>query len=96
VNIEHIRSLGLSLDGLERSIVTIRQIVESSGAGFVDLHALLPDRAFRDARDHVTPDGEWNGTAMLGEQLARVILWSDPSNTPQIRALLSDPERALQ
>ena len=97
VNIDHLRSLGLSIDGLSRSLGTIRKLVESSGAGFVDFHALLPDGAFRDARDHVTPDGEASGATALGEVLARVILWSEPSDTPPLsNALVDESPSAIQ
>jgi hypothetical protein len=93
VNVEHLRSLGLSLDGLARSLTTIRTLVESSGAGFLDFHALLSDPAFLDAGDHVHTDG----AAELGEQLAKVILWSESSDTPPIRdALADEPARAVQ
>ena len=77
VNVEHVRSEGLILEGLEESIATIREAVESTGAGFVDFHALLPDRAFRDAGDHVNALGRSNGTDALGNQLARILLWSE-------------------
>jgi hypothetical protein len=77
VNIEHVRSEGLGLEGLEESVATIRDLVESTGAGFVDFHALLPDSAFRDAGDHVSAVGKNNGTDALGNDLARVLLWSE-------------------
>lgn len=97
VNLDHLRSLGFSLDGLERSVATIRALVESTGAGFVDFHALLPDALFRDGGDHVTPDGDASGAAALGEALARVILWSEPGDTPGIRdAMANEPPRAVQ
>jgi hypothetical protein len=94
VNIDHLRSLGLSLDGLERSLATVQEVVESSGAGFVDFHALLPDREFRDGGDHVTPG---RGATVLGQNLARVILWSVPVDTPPLRdALVDESASAVQ
>jgi hypothetical protein len=69
-NIEHLRSLGLSLTGIDRSMTTLRQLVESSGAMFADFHALLPDKAFRDEGDHTTSSGESGGVRVLAEELA--------------------------
>jgi hypothetical protein len=94
VNVEHVRSEGLPLDGLEASVATLRGVVESAGAGFVDFHALLPDRAFRDAGDHVTSEGDGNGTSVLGEHLAQVLLWSEPAGDSSTDTLVEGPARA--
>jgi hypothetical protein len=73
VNVEHMRSLGLSMDGLDRSMENIRFVVESTGATFLDLHDVLPRDAFRDSGDHYTFDGRPNGTAIVGARLGAAI-----------------------
>lgn len=73
VNVEYMRSLGLSMSGLDRSMVTIRRTVEQNGATFLDLHALLRDEAFRDLGDHYTLEGEVNGAEHVAEPLAEAI-----------------------
>ena len=73
INVEHLRTLGLPTDGIDRSMVTIGKLVEQSGARFLDLHELLPDEAFVDAGDHYTRDGAPNGSRVVGQELGRVI-----------------------
>jgi hypothetical protein len=73
VNVEHMRSIGLSMEGLERSMGTIRAVVESTGASFLDLHDLLPREAFRDSGDHYTGDGRPNGAAIVAARLGPAI-----------------------
>ena len=78
VNVDHLRSLGLPLEGLRRSLGTIRTLVEANGAALIDLHDLLRDEAFIDAGDHVTSNVGMSGATMLGESLARVLLSMAP------------------
>jgi hypothetical protein len=73
IDLQHLGTLGLPTDGIERSMRTIRRMIERSGAHFVDLHALLPDAAFIDAGDHYTRDGYPNGAQAVGQALARAI-----------------------
>jgi hypothetical protein len=73
MNVEHVQHLGLALDGLSRSIRTIRRTVESQGAELADFHAVLPDGAFRDEGDHYTFAGQPNGTFRLGSQIASAL-----------------------
>jgi hypothetical protein len=73
-NVQHFRYLGLDIEGLGRSAVAIRQVVEAADASFVDLHFLLPDDGFADSSDHVTMGGPVDGAAMLGDRLALEIV----------------------
>jgi hypothetical protein len=74
INVEHLRSIGLPLDQLPGSLRTIQRAVEREGAEFVDFHDILPERAFRDAGDHYTFDGQPNGTFRLASALAAVLI----------------------
>jgi hypothetical protein len=73
INVERVRSLGLSTDGLGRSIATLRKVAAEHGAQFLDLHQALPASAFRDAGDHFTVAGPDNGTSLVAAPLARAI-----------------------
>lgn len=72
VNLEHLRALGLDTSGLARTVAAARLVADRHAAGFLDLHALLPDAAFRDEMDHLDPDGP--GPARVGTALAEAIL----------------------
>jgi hypothetical protein len=77
VNVEHLRALGLSTEGLARSIAHARALAVGQGAGFADLHALLPDAAFGDEMDHL--DAESDGPRQLGSAVAEALLaWARP------------------
>jgi hypothetical protein len=53
INIEHLRAVGVvDEDRLSLSLESYRSVVASHGASFVDLHDLLPDDSFFDARGH--------------------------------------------
>jgi hypothetical protein len=73
VNVQYFRELGIPLDGFERSMSTIGQVVESEGAVYADLHALLSDGQFRDYADHYTLTGDDPGSARVAAELARRI-----------------------
>jgi hypothetical protein len=73
INMEHLRSLGLSVEGVERSMVTIRALVEESGAHLLDLHDLLPDASFSDSGDHYTFEGPSSGRELVGTEIGRAI-----------------------
>jgi hypothetical protein len=77
VNVEHLRSLGIRLDGLDRSMSTVEAAVRRTGADFVDLHAFLPDAAFRDAGDHMTANGDPDGLALVAARLVPEIRRSE-------------------
>jgi hypothetical protein len=73
VNVEHIRSLGLATDGLPWATAKLAAIARDAGASFLDLHALLPDAAFRDSGDHPTLEGTPDGTAAVAKELADAV-----------------------
>jgi hypothetical protein len=75
INIEHARKLGpLDEPALRRSLDAIERASRRSGARFVDLPALLPDRAFRDRAGHFTVKGDApDGPRMLAEALAPLV-----------------------
>lgn len=72
VNLEHLRALGLDTAGLARTVAAARVVAQRHGADFLDLHALLPDAAFRDEMDHLDPEGE--GPARVGAAIAEALL----------------------
>jgi hypothetical protein len=76
INVEHLRSLGFSLEGVDRSLRTIQDIVEGSGATLLDLHALLPDTAFSDSGDHYTFEGHASGRERVGREIGAAIAWA--------------------
>jgi len=82
INVEHLKSLGMSFAGLDHSIASVRAVVEASGAELADFHGLLPDALFRDAGDHFTLDGEHSGGAILAPRLGRALLRAVPSPAP--------------
>jgi hypothetical protein len=83
VNIEHMRKLGLPMQEVERSLQTVARVVRQQGGEFVDLHAALPERAFRDPGDHFTFDGQPNGTFRLASRVAAALMNSLPAEPPQ-------------
>ncbi len=76
VNLEHWRAVGAFDDpsGLQKTLDTLEQHALASGAGFVDLHDLLPDRAFRDRASHFTRQGPVDGTARVAKALAPTVV----------------------
>jgi hypothetical protein len=72
-NIEYMKSQGMAVENLDRSVEVVREVARDGGASFVDLHWMLPDAAFADAGDHVTFEEPVDGTALLGERLGREI-----------------------
>ncbi len=73
LNVDHLRALGYSLDGLDRTIATFRSMTEASGATFVDFHARFPDAAFLDPGDHFTTAGKSSAAHILGGELAAAV-----------------------
>jgi hypothetical protein len=96
VNVQHMRSLGLSMDGLDRSLETVRAVVEPAGARFLDLHAVLTDLSFRDSGDHYTLEGEANGTAIVASRLARAIQRAMPAPPEKTGVPASSAQHAVQ
>jgi hypothetical protein len=73
LNVEHMRTEGVIGDGgLGRSMHTVESLVHTHGADYLDLHALLPDKGFRDAPGHFSTlaDGGFDGTGRVAWWLA--------------------------
>jgi hypothetical protein len=78
-NVEYLRGLNIPMDGLPRSLRSIRGVVEEQGAQLLDLHDILPDAAFRDEGDHYTFDSEPNGTFLVARRLASQLAGDPPT-----------------
>jgi hypothetical protein len=79
INVEHLVAVGIRpSDALARSLQSIETTVEQAGGKFADLHALLPDVAFRDAAGHFGGDVV-NGPALLAKTLAQILARSERS-----------------
>ena len=75
VNIEYMESLDmLDRPGLAETIEQIEGVVRGAGADFIDLHALLPDGAFRDGTGHFRIGETHDGPATLAEALAPAVM----------------------
>lgn len=65
-NVDHLRQVGIfDAEGFDKTLASFRTVAERHGAVFADYHALLPDRAFRDAFGHLYHQGEFNGPKLL-------------------------------
>lgn len=75
MNIDHLARVGVEIgSGLEGSIATLRGIVEREGGEFIDLHAMLPDRGFRDPPGHFSQNETIDGPLLVAERLAPAVL----------------------
>ena len=74
VNVEHLRSLDLDADDrLASGLATIGRVVGDSGARFLDLHAQLPDAAFRDAAGHVGTEAHPGAAEQVAAAIAPAV-----------------------
>ena len=75
MNVEHLEQLGL-LDpaGLHRSIESVRSVVVPSGASLIDLHDLLPDAAFSDAKGHLGVGAPLDAPPIVAARIAQALL----------------------
>jgi hypothetical protein len=79
VDVEHFAKLGIANeDGMARTVGTLEGITQAAGAAFLDLHDLLPSKAFADAAGHYDYASDVNGPALISAQLA-----------PKLAAMLS-------
>jgi hypothetical protein len=71
VNVEHFERLGIYDErGVAETLAVLRRIASEHAAEFSDLHALLPDRGFRDAGGHLAWEGDLDAQGELIEVLA--------------------------
>lgn len=83
VNVDHLESVGIApSEELAKSLALIRSTVEGAGGTFLDLHALLPDAAFRDAAGHFGGK-EVNGPAAIAAAVARELATRERSQPKQ-------------
>jgi len=74
VNVEHFRRLGIYDDqGAAETLAVLRRIATEHAAEFSDLHALLPDRGFRDAGGHLAWEGDFDAQGEVIEVLAPLV-----------------------
>jgi hypothetical protein len=70
-NVEHFQRLGIyDEQGIAETLAVLRRIANEHGAEFSDLHALLPDRGFRDAGGHLAWGGDFDAQGEVIEVLA--------------------------
>ena len=75
MNIENLAAVGLSNEEeMARSVGLVREVVESNGARFLDLHALFPDAYFRDAQGHLVHDAGIDANVELIRRLAGPVI----------------------
>jgi hypothetical protein len=74
-NIEHLEEIGfLERHGLDRTLAAIEAVAQRRGARFADLHDAFRDAAFRDYLDHYVESPDWEGSRMVAEKLAPLVL----------------------
>ncbi len=74
-NVDVLEELGVyDRDGMQTSLNRIRDIATRNGADFLDVHDLLPDAAFRDAKDHLDLGSKMRPSRILA---AEMVLWSE-------------------
>ena len=79
LNVEHLERLRVyDAAGAARAVARVHDIAEGLGAGFVDLHALLPDSAFADHNDHLQVDGPIDGASRVARRLLPLVLERSP------------------
>jgi len=79
IDVEHFARLGIANEGgMARTVATLKGISEGAGAAFLDLHALLPSKAFADAGGHYDYASDVDGPALISAKLA-----------PKLAAMLS-------
>ncbi|MDG2304397.1 MAG: SGNH/GDSL hydrolase family protein [Candidatus Binatia bacterium] len=87
-NVEALNELGVyNREGVQASMARIRDVAARNDADFLDLHALLPDAAFRDANDHLASRSKSRPTHRIASQL---VLWAE--NQPDWDRLRPDPD----
>jgi hypothetical protein len=74
INVEHLTSIGAyDAQGMARTGTRIEAVSQRRGAGFLDLHDVLPDAAFADHLDHLMQDVEPEGSRALADRLAPLV-----------------------
>ena len=75
MNLEWLEHIGLDdHSGLRQTIAVLRTLVEAHGAQLVDLHAMLPDEAFRDAAGHMEPTPPHHAARRIAAEVAGALM----------------------
>lgn len=75
MNVEHLERIDVfDAAGLAASLRVLAGVTVRQGAHFLDLHALLPDRDFLDANDHLREEGNDLPSRRVAERLAPWVL----------------------
>jgi hypothetical protein len=75
LNVEHLERVRVyDAAGAARAVARVHDVAEGLGAGFLDLHALLPDSAFADHNDHLHVEGPVDGASMVARRLLPLVL----------------------
>lgn len=75
-NVEHMARMGVvQHEGIDHTIRSLRQVATANGARFLDLHELLPDKAFGDAAGHLDfREGSIDAAWRLADGVAPVLI----------------------
>jgi hypothetical protein len=75
MNVEHFEKIGFETRaGTRKTIEMLRDLVESRGGTFLDLHRLFPDKAFKDLGGHFLQEEGFDGALLLARELAPDLL----------------------
>jgi hypothetical protein len=75
MNVEHFEEIGFETrTGTRKTIEMLRDLVESRGGTFLDLHRLFPDKAFKDLGGHFLQEEGFDGALLLARELAPDLL----------------------
>jgi len=79
MNVEHFEEIGFDTRmGTRQTIEMLRDLVESRGGTFLDLHRLFPDKAFKDLGGHFLQEEGFDGAMLLAKELAPDLLRNFP------------------
>jgi hypothetical protein len=71
LNLRHIEAIGAdNPEGLARTLTSIESVARRAGAGFMDLHELLPDAGFRDFAGHLSTTDAIDGPQQIATRIA--------------------------
>lgn len=75
MNLEWLDRVGIEdHSGLRQTIAVLRTLVEAHGASLVDLHAMLPDEAFRDAAGHMEATPPHHAAQRIAAEIAGALI----------------------
>ena len=79
MNVEHFEDVGFETrTGTQKTIAMLRDLVESRGGTFLDLHRMFPDKAFKDLGGHFLQEEGFDGAMLLARELTPELLRNYP------------------